>query len=433
VSPPLSIDKIDRLIATIDRRISSVVDEVLHHPSYQALEAAWRGLAFVVDHVAFEQNIGVSVCHCAEADLRSDLEEAAESSQSWLFRTVYSAEYGQFGGQPYGAIFLDFAITSSARDVAFLRQLASVAAMAHAPAFLAAQPALLGLTSFTELPFTSSLTDALDGPHAVAWNAFRDSEDSRYIGVLLPRMLQRAPYRDFDNGARTFVYNELTLEQEDLLWASPVFAFAVRMADSFAKSRSYMGMLGGTEDEPPIIEVHPTLGVLAPKPPIEVVLASRIEQQLSDLGLIVLACNPILSTLRFTRAPSLQRPRSFGSSEGGAAATLNFMLGTRLPYILLACRFAHYLKLIERERIGANLTRAELERELNDWLLQFVVALDSASASTRLRYPLRGARAQLHDVEGDPGWYRMEVRLLPHLKYMAQAFTISVVGKVEAR
>ena len=427
--PPSSV-QIDRQIAALDLRIASVVDEVLHHPEYQALEARWRGLAFVVERVSFGQNVRVSVCACPDDALREDLEEAADVTRSWLFRTVYAAEYGQFGGTPFGAIFVDIAVASSPRDVAFLRKFASVAAMAHAPAFFGAQPSLLQVATFAELPYTTSLADALTGPSSVAWNALRDSEDSRYLGVALPRMLARSTYADVTT---RFAYRERATRLHERLWASPVFAIAVRVADSFARYRSYLGMLGGAEDEPAVVEDHPTLGDAARKVTLEVTLAPRIEEQLGELGIIAIGANAIASTLRLARAPSLQRPRSFGTSDGGPAATLSFMLGTRLPYIMLASRFAHYLKLIERERIGSNATRAEIEAELNKWLLQFVVALDGAPPATRLRYPLRGGQVRLHDVEGDPGWYRMDVRLLPHLKYMAHAFTISLVGKVETR
>jgi type VI secretion system protein ImpC len=429
----ISIARIDQVIALLDAQISSVVDEVLHHPKFQALEASWRGLAYVVDRVAFDQNIEVDICHYPEAELRRDLGEATDLSHSGLFRTVYTAEYGQFGGRPYGAIFLDVAISASPQDVEFVRRLAAIAAMAHAPACLAAHPSLLQLATFDDLPFATDLASTLDGPSKLAWNALRDTEDSRYVGVLLPRMLLRHPYRYASQPAAAFVYDENVSGSTDMLWGSPVFAFSVRLADAFAKHRSYLGMLDVSGDVPAVLEVHPTLGSVAPKPSVEVLLSTRIEHQLSELGLIPLGYDPHTSRLRFARAPSLQRPRSFGSSEGGAARTMNFLLGTRLPYILLASRFAHYLKVIERERVGSTLGRAEIERDLNDWLLQFVVALDGASAATRLKYPLRAAQVRLGSVEGSAGWYRMTVRLQPHVKYLTHAVTLSVEGRVETR
>jgi type VI secretion system protein ImpC len=430
----IPVAQVDEVIALLDTRIGSIVDEVLHHPKYQALEAVWRGLAHVVHRVAFDQNIRVEICHCPQADLRDDLSESPELTRSWLFRTVYTAEYGQFGGMPYGALFLDFAITASPQDVAMLRRLAAVAAMAHAPAFLTAHPSLFHLASFDDLPFATDLASAFEGASGIGWNSLSASEDSRYVGVLLPRMLLRLPHREATNPSTHFVYDECVTGSPDMLWGSPIFAFAVRLADVFAAHRSYLGMLDdAVGDDPPVLEMHPTLEADAPKPAVEVILSARIEHELAALGFIPLGYDAIRSKFRFHSAPSLQRPRGFGLSEGGEAATLNFLLGTRFPYSLLASRFAHYLKVIERERVGATLTRAETERELNEWLRQFVVALDGASASVRLKYPLRAARVRLADVEGQAGWYRMEVLLQPHIKYLGQAVVLSVAGRIETR
>jgi type VI secretion system protein ImpC len=429
----LPIGKIDEAIALIDARIAGVVDEVLHHPSFQALEARWRGLAYVVEHLAFDENIQVSFYDMPESELRQDLVDAADLTRTELFRAVYASEYGQFGGTPYAGLLLDVSVSASALDVELLRRVAAIGAMAHAVVCLAASPALLQLSSFEELPYATDLATTLEGPSKVAWNSFRDSEDSRYVGVLLPRMLLRSPYRDAEQPTTGFVYDEDIGKPADMLWGSPTFAFAVRMADAFAKHRSYLGMLDPTGDPPPLTELHPAIGESAPKPAVEVLLSARTEHQLSEIGLIPLGFDPVTHRLRFSRAPSLQLPKKYGSSEEGIAKTMNFLLGTRLPYILLASRFAHYLKVIERERVGSSQTRTDIERVLNDWILQFVVALDGASAATRLKYPLRAAQVRLHDVEGNPGWYRMSVRLQPHVKYVTHAVVLSVEGRVETR
>ncbi len=427
-----SSTKIDGVIARIDARISAVVDEVLHHPEFQKLEAAWRGLAYVVDRVAFDDNLAVAFLPFPEEELRRDLAEATEPSGSALFRAVYSSEYGQFGGKPYGGLFVNAAVTASSTDVAFVKSLAAVAAMAHAPVFVAAHPSLFQLSSFADIAATTDLAAVFEAPSRIPWNSFRETEDSRYVGVTVVRFLLRHPYRDVEAPARSFVYDEDVAGPSHVLWGSGAFHFAVRMADAFAKHRSYLGTLDGVGDEPPVLEAHPALGESAPKPAVEVILSSRVEQQLADLGFVPLGYDPLTSRLRFARAPSLQRPRTFGG-DGGAARTTSFLLGTRLPYILQASRFAHYLKVIERERIGSTLSLEESEKEMNDWLRQFVVALDGAPAATRLKYPLRAARVKLTPVDGDPGWYRMAVHLQPHVKYLGQATTFSIEGRVEAR
>jgi type VI secretion system protein ImpC len=365
MSDAVSTALVDTAIAKIDAQLSLVVDAVLHHPSFQRLEAAWRGLAYVVREVPFEQNVRIEFCHVSRDELQRDITESAALTRSWLFRTVYSAEYGQFGGTPFAALIVDYAVGASPSDVAMLRGVAGIAAMAHAPAFVAAAPSLLQLESFIDVQFATDLAATFEGAGRIAGNALREIEDSRYVGVLAPRILMRAPHVD---AASSFVYDERVASTADRLWGSPAFAFAVRLAKVFAAHRSYLGLLDRAGERPPVLEEHATLGPFAPKPTIEVVLSPRVERMLTDLGLIALGYDLVTSQLVFRAAPSLQRPRQFGSSEGGEAATLNFFLGTRFPYILLASRFAHYLKIIERERVGATSSRIETERELNDWL-----------------------------------------------------------------
>ena len=425
--------RIDRLIADIDARVGSVVDAILHHPEFQALEASWRGLHFVVERVAFEQNVEIEIWDCTKQELQDDFSDAPDITRLHFFRNVYVAEYGQFGGRPYAAIFANFTISHEPPDVALLRSMAAVSAMAHAPTFVAAAPKLLRLTSFAELPLMSNPQAVFDDPAYTRWNAFRETEDSRYVGVLLPRMLLRLPYRDATGSAESFVYDETVDDERGTLWGSPIFAFAVRLADSFARFRTSTGLLGTTDDEAPVLDSHPALGDEYVKPPVEVLLSRRLEQGLSGLGIIPLTCDPVRATLRFATASSLQMPKTFGTHEGGEAATLNHLLGTRLPHLLLVSRFAHYLKVLERERIGGHRTRDEVERELNEWLAQYVNQMPNPSMATRLRFPLRAARVRTGDVNGAPGWYRMDVLIQPHLRYMGQSFTLSVTGRIDTR
>jgi type VI secretion system protein ImpC len=429
----VSTEHIDRAIAQLDEEIGGIVDAVLHDERFQALEGAWRGLAHVVDEVEFRENVDVVVWSYSRAELEEDFADPSDVTNTRFYRTVYTAEYGQHGGRPYAAILASWSASSSPPEIALLARVASVAAMAHAPVLLGASPELLGVRSFSELQAMTQPEAVFERPGGERWTAFRKTEDSRYIGVLLPRVLLRLPYRETTDGASRFVYDERTAGSGDYLWGSAIFPFAVRMADSFARYRSYTGMLGTFDDRPAVLDTHPALGPRHVKPPVEVVLSRRLEQSLSELGFIPLTWDPIGGSLRFTTASSVQMPRSYGSSEGGPAATLSHLLGTRLPYLLLASRFAHYLKVLERERVGAHRERIEIERELNDWLAQYTVNQDHTSPATRLKYPLRNARVKVTEVEGSPGIHRMEVLLQPHLRYMRQAFTLSVAGKLEAQ
>lgn len=429
----VSPERIDRAIAALDEQIGAVVDAVLHDERFQALEAAWRGLAFVVERVAFQENVEVVVWSYSKKELEEDFGEQSDVTHTRFFRAAYSAEYGQHGGRPYAALFANWTASSAPAEVELLARVASVAAMAHAPLLLAASPELLRLRAWAELQAVTEPEGAMSGPGSEKWTSFRQSEDSRYVGVLLPRVLLRRPHRAMSGGASRFVYEESVRTAAHYLWGSPIFAFAVRIADSFARFRSYAGVLGTFDDEPPITDAHPALGPAHTKPSVEVVLSRRLEQSLSELGLIPLVWDAVRGTVRFTTANSVQLPRSFGSTEGGQAATISHLLGTRLPYLMLACRFAHYLKVLERERIGTHRQSVEIEQDLSDWLSQYVVTMDSASPTVRLKYPLRNAIVKVTPDEGTPGLHHMQMMIQPHLRFMRQAFTLSVGGRIESR
>jgi len=423
---------IERMIADIDAQISGVVDAILHHPDLQRLEASWRGLWHVVNQVAFDENIQVLVCHCTKDELEADLSDAAEMTTSSYFRILYTSEFGQFGGKPYSAVFANFEIDASPPDVGLLRRMASVSAMAHAPVLVSASPKLFDFDRFTELTAAASLSAVFETPHRAVWNAFRQHDDSRYVGVLLPRMLLRLPYGEAREHAGSFVYEERTVRDDDFLWGSPIFAFAVRLAQSFADQRTALGMLGAEGDSPAVRDVYPSLGY--EKPAVEVVISRPMEGTLSELGFIPLMSDPHRAEHFFTTASSVQIPRSFARDERGAEGTdptINFFLGTHLPYLFFATRFAHYIKVIERERIGGNRTRLEIERDLNEWISQYVAAMDSVSLATRRKRPLRFAHIKTAEVEGVPGWYRMEVLIQPHLRHMEHEFQLSVTGRIE--
>jgi type VI secretion system protein ImpC len=431
----VAIERVDRAIAAIDAEVGTVVDAVLHDPRLQELEAAWRGLAYVVDRIDPNENVEVVVWSYSKEELSEDVGAESDVTRTRFFRTVYTAEYGQHGGKPYGALFVNWSASSAPAELELLRRLAAVAAMAHAPVLLAASPQLLGTKSFAELQTMTHPEGAFEGAGSERWTGFRKTEDSRYVGVLLPRVLLRVPHaeRNLRGGvANRFVYDEGVRSAADLLWGSPIFAFAVRMADSFARFRSFTAIVGPS-DRPPVLDSHPALGPSHAKPAVEVMVSRRLEQSLSELGFIPLTWDPVGVALGFPSASSVQLPQRFGSTEGGAAATLSHLLGTRLPHLLLACRFAHYLKVLERERIGRDRERAEIEAELNAWIKQYVVVANNAPPETRLKYPLRDARVTVSEMAGSPGIHRLQVQLQPHVRYMRQAFTLSVDGRLEAR
>jgi type VI secretion system protein ImpC len=431
------VDKalVDALIAEIDAKLSRQIDEILHHPTFQKLEAAWRGLKFVVDRTDFRENVKIELFNCSKEDLLADFEDAPEVPKSGLYKVVYSAEFGQFGGRPYGAIIANYDFGPGPQDILLLQKCAAVATMSHAPFLAAAGPQFFGLKDYLNLPNLKDLKALFEGPQYTKYNAFRETEDSRYVGLLMPRFLLRLPYGANTVPVKEFNYEENVIGQHDAYcWGNAVFAFATRIADSFAKYRWCPNIIGpqagGSVENLPLHQ-YEAMGEIQTKIPTEIMLTERREYELSEEGFIGLTYRKDSDNACFFSANSVQKPKYFGQSEEGRAAELNYRLGTQLPYMFIMCRIAHYLKVLQREQIGTWKERADLERELNTWIGQYVADMDDPAPGVRSRRPLRKASIKVEDVEGQPGWYRCAMQVRPHFKYMGASFTLSLVGKLD--
>jgi len=431
------VDKalVDALIAEIDAKLSRQIDEILHHPTFQKLESAWRGLKFVVDRTDFRENVKLELYNCSKEDLLADFEDAPEVPKSGLYKVVYSAEFGQFGGRPYGAIIANYEFGPGPQDIMLLQKCAAVATMSHAPFMAAAGPQFFGLKDYLNLPNLKDLKALFEGPQYTKYNAFRETEDSRYVGLLMPRFLLRLPYGANTVPVKEFNYEENVIGQHEAYsWGNAVYAMATRLADSFAKYRWCPNIIGpqagGSVENLPLHQ-YEAMGEIQTKIPTEIMLTERREYELSEEGFIGLTYRKDSDNACFFSANSVQKPKYFGQSEEGRAAELNYRLGTQLPYMFIMCRIAHYLKVLQREQIGTWKERADLEKELNDWISQYVADQDVVSASIRGRRPLRKARIIVTEVEGNAGWYKVDMQVRPHFKYMGAFFTLSLVGKLD--
>ncbi|WP_433926666.1 type VI secretion system contractile sheath large subunit [Sorangium cellulosum] len=431
------VDKafVDALIAEIDVKLSRQIDEILHHPSFQKLESAWRGLKFVIDRCDFRENIKVEMLNCSKDDLLADFEDAPEVPKSGLYKLVYSAEFGQFGGKPVGAIIANYEFGPGPQDIALLQKCAAVATMSHAPFIAAAGPQFFGLKDFMGLPNLKDLKAIFEGPQYTKWNAFRETEDSRYVGLVMPRFLLRLPFGANTVPVKAFNYEEDVVGKHDAYcWGNATYAFATRLADSFAKYRWCPNIIGpqagGSVENLPLHQ-YEAMGEIQTKVPTEIMLTERREFELSEEGFIGLTFRKDSDNACFFSANSAQKPKFYGQSEEGRAAEMNYRLGTQLPYMFIMCRIAHYLKVLQREQIGTWKERADLEKELNDWIGQYVADQDVVSAATRGRRPLRKAKIIVTEVPGNAGWYKVDMQVRPHFKYMGAFFTLSLVGKLD--
>ncbi|CAM3067671.1 type VI secretion system contractile sheath large subunit [Corallococcus sp. ZKHCc1 1396] len=431
------IDKalVDAMIAEIDQRMSAQVNEILHDKQFQTLESSWRSLRFLVDRVDFRENTRVEMLNVSKADLLKDFDDAPEVVKSGLYRIAYSNEYGVFGGKPYGLITGNYDFGPGPQDVDLLRKCASVAAMAHAPFIANASPEFFGEESFLNLPNLKDLKSFFEGPQYARWHSFRESEDARYVGLCLPRFLLRLPYGEKTVPVKAFNFTEDVVGHHDrYLWGYASTAFATRVTDSFGKFRwspNIIGPQSGGAVETLPLHQYEAMGEIQTKIPTEIMLTERREFELSEEGFIGLVFRKDADNAAFFSANSTQKPKFFGSSPEAKAAETNYRLGTQLPYMFIMTRLAHYVKVLQREQIGSWKERADLERELNQWMSQYIADMDDPAPAVRSRRPLRAARVTVEDVEGQPGWYRCNLQVRPHFKYMGVSFTLSLVGKLD--
>jgi len=426
---------VDNMIAEIDRKLSRQLDEILHNPDVQKVESAWRSLKLLIDRTNFRENVRIEVLNVSKDDLLEDFEDSPEIPKSGLYKQVYTREYGQFGGEPIAAMIANYDITPSSPDMKLMQYVGAVGAMSHAPFIAAASPTFFGVDDYTEIPNLKDLRSIFEGPQYIKWRSLRESEDARYLGLTAPRFLLRSPYDPEENPVKAFEYREdVSASHEHYCWGNTAFALATRMTDSFAKFRWAPNIIGpasggAVEDLP--VHLYEAFGQLEQKIPTEVLVSDRKEFELAEEGFIALTMRKGSDNAAFFSANSVQKPKYFGISKEGKEAETNYKLGTQLPYMFIINRLAHYLKVLQREQIGSWKERTDLERELNTWIRQYVADQENPPSEVRSRRPLRAAHITVSDVEGDPGWYKVQLMVRPHFKYMGANFELSLVGKLD--
>lgn len=426
---------VDKMIADIDKKLSLQMDAILHDKQFQKMESAWRSLKFLVDKTDFRENIKIEMLNVKKEELQDDFEDAPEVTKSSLYQLGYTAEFGQFGGQPYGLMIGNYEFGAGSEDIALMQNISSVATMMHAPFIAATSPKMFGIENFSELPKLKDLKSIFEMPQYAKWRSFRESEDARNMGLTVSRYLLRTPYGEETKKIKSFKYDEdVSGSNDDFVWGSSAFAFASNVSKSFANYRwssNIIGPQGGGAVEDLPVYNYESMGELQTKIPTEILISERRELELADEGFIALTMRKGSDNAAFFSANSVQKPKVFSNTPEGKQAELNYKLGTQLPYTFIVSRLAHYIKVIQRENIGTWKSRGELEDELNNWIRQYVSNQDNPSAGVRSRRPLHKAEIIVSDVEGDPGWYKVTLKVVPHFKYMGSSFELSLVGKLD--
>ena len=421
---------INARIAQIDHLLSIQLNEILHHASFQKLEASWRGLKYLLDQSETSDSLKIKIFNCNKKELLKDLQRAPEFDQSTLFKKVYEEEFGTFGGAPFGSLVGDYEFSRNPEDIELLERISQTAAAAHAPFLTGADPALFNLDTFTNLDAPRDLAKIFDTTEYAKWKSFRQSEDARYVGLCLPHVLMRLPYGKDTKPIETFSYEEGVdgTDHTKYLWGNAAFAMAARVTTAFANygwCASIRGVEGGGLVEGlPVHNFYTDEGDVALKCPTEVPITDRREKELADLGFVPLVHCKGTDYAAFFSVQSAQKPKLYDKD----AANANARLSTQLPYIFAVSRFAHYLKVMMRDKIGSFMSRSECEVWLNKWIMNYVLPDDSAGPTYKAQKPLREAAIQVVDVPGKPGAYRAVAFLRPHFQLDELSVSLRLVA-----
>ncbi len=425
---------INARIAQIDHLVSLQLNEVLHHKDFQKLEGSWRGLKYMLDQSETSDKLKIKVMNATKKELLRDLQRAPEFDQSALFKKVYEEEFGVFGGAPFGALVGDYEFSKGPEDVELLEKIAQVASAAHAPFLSAASPEMFNQDSFTNIDAARDMAKIFDSSEYAKWKSFRASEDSRYVGLVLPHVLMRLPYGKNGVSVEGFNYEEGVdgSDHSKYLWGNAAYALGARLTQAFANygwCAAIRGVEGGG-----LVEGLPThtfttdSGDVALKCPTEAPITDRREKELADLGFVPLVHCKGTDYAAYFSVQSCQKPKMYDKE----AANANARLSAQLPYILAMSRFAHYLKAMMRDKIGSFMSRKECQDFLNTWILQYVVGNDDVSAETKARRPLREAKVEVVEIPGKPGAYRAVAFLKPHFQLDELSVSLRLVADLPA-
>ena len=426
---------LDARVAELDRMISEQLTAVMHAPEFQQLESTWRGLHYLCGQTSTGAQLKIKVLNASKKDVVKDFKSAIDFDQSALFKKVYEEEFGTFGGSPFGALLGDYNIGRQPEDMYFIEQMSHVAAAAHAPFISAASEDMFGLESFTELGRPRDLAKVFDTVEYAKWKSFRDSEDSRYVGLTLPRFLGRLPYNPKDGTTvEGFNYVEDVdgNDHSSYLWCNTAYAFGARRTRAFedfgwcAAIRGVEG--GGLVEELPTHTFRTDDGEVALKCPTEVAITDRREKELSDLGFIPLVHCKNTDYAAFFGAQSAQKCKKYNTDSANANASLS----AQLQYIFAVSRVAHYLKAMMREKIGSFASAGNVEDFLNRWIAQYVLLDDNATQEAKAQFPLREASVQVSEVPGKPGVYRAVSFLRPHFQLDELSVSLRLVAELPA-
>jgi len=432
-----TVEKIDRAfidsqVAFIDKIVSEQLDAIMHSPEFQKLESSWRALQFLVQRTDFRRNVKIELISADKESLKYDFEDSPEVIQSGLYRHIYSDEYDTPGGEPYAAMIANYEFENSADDIDLLKNVSSVAAAAHCLFISSVGSKFFGKSDIGDLPKIDDLENYMERAEFTKWRGFRKTDDARYIGLVLPRFLLRNPYGESKN-SRGFNYTESVLgeEHEKYLWGNAAFAFAVNMVRSFMENGWCVQIRGpesgGKVEDLPIHFFNSGKGAQT-KIPTEILIPETREFEFAKQGFIPLSFYKNRSYACFFSANSAQKPEEYDDAQ----ATANSRVNSRLPYIFLTARLAHYLKVLQRENIGASKSASVLESELNNWIKELVTEMKNPGPELAATHPLSFGQVTVVENPDNPGFFKVTLSVIPHFQVEGVNVNLSLVSKMPA-
>jgi type VI secretion system protein ImpD len=424
---------LQRLIASLDRVISAQVSEIIHHPQFRTLETSWRSLAYLVSQSNKQKQIKIRVLDITKTELRDDVVKVLDYDQSQLFQKVYSEEFGMPGGQPFGVLIGDYEFSHHPEDIEILQGVSQVAASAFAPFITGTDPAIFGLNQMNELELQPDLEAIFKQPAYARWNFLRQTEDARFLGLVAPHFLIRLPYVIGHGAVYPFFFKD-TKQNEGYLWGNGSFAFAAVLIQAFISHGWLANIRGcgenskGSGNVPPA--AYPYFSTdragLARKFSTDVLITDGLEKELDTMGFISL-CQPYNGNNPvFYGNASVQKPKVYNSS----AASQNAVASMMLQHMFCASRFAHYLKVMGRDKVGAYVSAYACQNDLNKWLSNYIASNVDLSAEMRSRYPLQEAKVQVKESPGKPGHYMCVIHLRPRFQLEQVAAYITLITEL---
>jgi type VI secretion system protein ImpC len=431
-----SIDRIDKAmldhhISEIDRKLSLQIDEIMHHSNFQKMEAAWRSLKFLVDRIDFKKNAKLDILDASKEDLAEDFEDAPETIQSGLYKHVYVSEYDTPGGEPYGSIVSNFEFDSGPADITLLQNVSKVSAACHCPFLGSASPKFFGKETIQDLTKIEDLHNYMERSEFLKWNSFRQTEDARYVGLILPRFMLRLPYGPDTQPVKEFNYMENVkgTDHDKYLWGNSTFAFAANMVRSYIENGWCVQIrgpeAGGKVEDLPVHMYDVGKGKQM-KIPTEILIPETREFEFAQEGFIPLSFYKNRNYACFFSANSAQKPAEYDNP----VITANMRINSRLPYIFLVSRIAHYLKVIQRENIGSTKNKVLLQNELNTWIKNLVTEMNDPGPDLISTHPLKAAEVTVNEIEDNPGFFRVTLSVMPHFQIEGIDINLSLVSQM---